>query len=112
MLHYYYRLQPKDVFETRCPETANPLVQEWFCSSFTCCLRSTLQCNPNHKSPGPHSQKWKPPFGYMAFVLTMILMFLFKNFVVSSPPENWYPWSSNYLGKPENAMLLVVEARD
>lgn len=58
-------LQPKNVFETMCPETDNPLVQEWFCSHHLHAVsKADYSIIQTTNLLGPHSQKWKTPFGY------------------------------------------------
>lgn len=53
MLQITVDLKSEVVFETTFPETENPMVQNQFCClSFTCCLKSILQVNPNHKYSG------------------------------------------------------------
>lgn len=59
-------LQPKNVFETTCPETANP----WYGSGSVlhhlhAVSEAYYRIIQTTNLLGPHSQKWKPLFGYM-----------------------------------------------
>lgn len=70
--------KPKDAFETMCLETENPLVQnQFYSSSFTCCLKGILQYNSNHKFPLVHRihRNQMNHLGVWAFVLTIRFFF-------------------------------------